>query len=280
MDVGVIDVETCKPVPNVLVDLWHANATGFYAGHNPLPAQVVATPAQDGIRKGLLPAFERTNSDETWLRGAWPTDQNGVAKFTSIFPGYYTGRATHVHVKVHPEWSMLENGTFTSGRLIHTGQFFVDDKLNEEIDKVSSSLSLSLSRPPPPLPLLVPSRALCGGHICSLFLRTTARPVQPKSHPSPAGPRPHAQLGRLAADLRRGTRGRIHAVSLYIESSPARERGWRARNTEERGEGRGSGNERQGPRALARFAALRHFGRPAKAPRKRADGEGQDGGRA
>lgn len=136
MDVGVIDVETCKPVPNVLVDLWHANATGFYAGHNPLPADVVATPAQDGIRKGLLPAFERTNSDETWLRGAWPTDANGVAKFTSIFPGYYTGRATHVHVKVHPEWSMLENGTFTSGRTVHTGQFFVDDKLNEEIDKV------------------------------------------------------------------------------------------------------------------------------------------------
>ena len=32
LDIGVIDVETCKPLPNVLVDIWHANATGVYAG--------------------------------------------------------------------------------------------------------------------------------------------------------------------------------------------------------------------------------------------------------
>lgn len=32
MNVGVIDVETCEPVPDVLVDLWHANSTGYYAG--------------------------------------------------------------------------------------------------------------------------------------------------------------------------------------------------------------------------------------------------------
>jgi protocatechuate 3,4-dioxygenase beta subunit len=35
LDVGVIDVETCQPLPNVLVDLWQANATGFYAGACP-----------------------------------------------------------------------------------------------------------------------------------------------------------------------------------------------------------------------------------------------------
>ena len=32
LDIGVIDVETCKPLPNVLVDIWQANSTGFYAG--------------------------------------------------------------------------------------------------------------------------------------------------------------------------------------------------------------------------------------------------------
>lgn len=31
MDIGIIDVETCEPLPNVLVDIWHANATGHYA---------------------------------------------------------------------------------------------------------------------------------------------------------------------------------------------------------------------------------------------------------
>lgn len=115
----------------------HANATGHYAGHpDPAPDLVDEIPQQTGARKGLLSAFPRTKYEETWLRGALPSDANGVAEFTSIFPGYYTGRATHVHVKVHPEWTMLPNGTFQSGRLIHTGQFFVDDELNEQIDKL------------------------------------------------------------------------------------------------------------------------------------------------
>lgn len=42
-----------------------------------------------------------------------------------------------VHTKVHTQWTPHENGTFTSGRLIHTGQLFVDDKLNGVIDKVA-----------------------------------------------------------------------------------------------------------------------------------------------
>ncbi|KDN35919.1 aromatic compound dioxygenase [Tilletiaria anomala UBC 951] len=137
MNVGVIDVNTCEPVPNVLVDLWHANATGSYGGHpDPRPDLVNEQPAADGVRKGLLSAYPRTKDDETWLRGALPTDANGVAEFTSIFPGYYTGRATHVHVKVHPDWTQLPNGTFISSKVLHTGQLFVEDRLNEEIDKI------------------------------------------------------------------------------------------------------------------------------------------------
>jgi len=137
MDVGVIDVDTCEPIPNILVDLWQANATGHYSGHpDPAPHLKDELPAQTGVRKGLLSAFPRTNTHEKWLRGAYPTDKNGVAQFTSVFPGYYTGRATHVHVKIHHDWDMLPNGTFRSGRLIHTGQFFFDDELNMMMDKV------------------------------------------------------------------------------------------------------------------------------------------------
>jgi protocatechuate 3,4-dioxygenase beta subunit len=137
MNIGVIDVETCEPVPNILVDLWHANATGYYAGHpTPRPDLVKEEPASTGPRAGLLSAYPRTVQEETWLRGALPTDRNGVAEFTSVFPGYYQGRATHVHVKVFPDWEMLPNGTFTGGRLIHTGQFFVDDHINQEVDKI------------------------------------------------------------------------------------------------------------------------------------------------
>ncbi|KAJ7489210.1 Intradiol ring-cleavage dioxygenase [Mycena latifolia] len=138
LDIGVIDVETCKPVPNVLVDIWLANATGHYAGHpDPAPHLVTEQPQVGGKRSGLLSAFPRTNDVETFLRGAWATDRNGVAQFTSIFPGYYTGRATHIHTKVFPEWTVHpENNTFSAGRLAHVGQFFFEDDINMAVDKM------------------------------------------------------------------------------------------------------------------------------------------------
>ncbi|GAA5907215.1 hypothetical protein JCM5296_004987 [Sporobolomyces johnsonii] len=137
MDVGVIDVNTCKPLPDVLVDLWHANTTGHYAGHpEQAPHLRWEGPAHEGPRKGLLSKYPRTNDHETFLRAAWPTNKNGLSQFTSIFPGYYTGRATHVHVRLHTEWETLPNGTFTSSRMIHTGQIFVPDSINMQIDKI------------------------------------------------------------------------------------------------------------------------------------------------
>jgi protocatechuate 3,4-dioxygenase beta subunit len=81
MDIGVLDVETCRPVEGVLVDLWHANATGHYAGHaDPAPHLIYEKPPVGGARHGMLSAFPRWNSHETWLRGAWPTDRNGLAQ--------------------------------------------------------------------------------------------------------------------------------------------------------------------------------------------------------
>lgn len=130
-------------------------------------------PAHEGPRKGLLSKYPRTNDHETFLRAAWPTNKNGLSQFTclsaqsashwsgptleltllcpasrslpchfrmtAIFPGYYTGRATHVHVRLHTEWETLKNGTFRSNRMIHTGQIFVPDNVNAQIDKVRRS---------------------------------------------------------------------------------------------------------------------------------------------
>jgi len=137
LDIGVIDVNTCRPLPNVLVDIWQANATGHYAGHPvPEPHLVNEKPQVGGKRSGLLTKFPRTAHEETFLRGAWPTDQNGVAQFTTIFPGYYTGRAVHIHTKVFPEWESFPNGSFSPGRLVHTGQFFFEDDINMQVDKM------------------------------------------------------------------------------------------------------------------------------------------------
>ena len=54
-----------------------------------------------------------------------------------IYPGYYTGRATHVHTKVFPEWQVIsENNTYKAGRVSHVGQFFFDEELNMVVDKM------------------------------------------------------------------------------------------------------------------------------------------------
>ncbi|KIY52130.1 aromatic compound dioxygenase [Fistulina hepatica ATCC 64428] len=134
LDIGVIDVETCKPLPNVLVDIWHANATGHYSGHPvPAPEHVNEEPQVGGARAGLLSQYPRTKPEQRFLRGAWATDSTGVARFTTIFPGYYTGRALHVHTKVWTEWEVLANGSFAPGKLSHTGQFFFEDEIGGEI---------------------------------------------------------------------------------------------------------------------------------------------------
>ncbi|KAF9525712.1 Intradiol ring-cleavage dioxygenase [Crepidotus variabilis] len=122
LDIGVIDVQTCKPLPGAIVDIWHANASGLYGGEI-WPEPPLSDP-------------HPWNKKQTWLRGAWPTDRNGVSRFTTIFPGYYDNRATHIHVKVFTEWKALPNGSYTSDALMHTGQFFFDDDINAHIDDI------------------------------------------------------------------------------------------------------------------------------------------------
>jgi protocatechuate 3,4-dioxygenase beta subunit len=65
----------CAPVANASVDIWQCDASGTYS--------------QYGSERNL-----------TYLRGIQSTDANGVATFTTIYPGWYQGRATHIHVEV------------------------------------------------------------------------------------------------------------------------------------------------------------------------------------
>jgi protocatechuate 3,4-dioxygenase beta subunit len=67
--------DACAPVVNANVDIWQCDASGDYS--------------QYGSERNL-----------TYLRGIQPTDANGVAIFTTIYPGWYQGRATHIHVEV------------------------------------------------------------------------------------------------------------------------------------------------------------------------------------
>ena len=70
---------SCSPVANATVDIWQCDASGNYSEYS--------QPGYNGT--GL-----------TFLRGIQMSDGSGRVTFTTIFPGWYAGRATHIHVQV------------------------------------------------------------------------------------------------------------------------------------------------------------------------------------
>lgn len=72
----------CKPLPGAIVDVWHCDKEGNYSeyGNNFLQ------------RKDF--------SSEHFLRGRQATDANGRVSFISIYPGWYPGRAPHIHLEI------------------------------------------------------------------------------------------------------------------------------------------------------------------------------------
>lgn len=115
-----ININTCEPIEDLYADIWHCNATGVYAG-------VVANGNGD--------SDDETNLDATFLRGIQKTDENGVVSWESVFPGYYQGRTTHVHMVTHMGASQLSNGTITGGNVTHVGQLMFDQDLTDEINE-------------------------------------------------------------------------------------------------------------------------------------------------
>jgi protocatechuate 3,4-dioxygenase beta subunit len=65
----------CSPVPDVNVGIWQCDATGNYSEYGSQTAQ-------------------------SYLRGIQTTNASGQVVFTTIYPGWYQGRATHIHVEV------------------------------------------------------------------------------------------------------------------------------------------------------------------------------------
>lgn len=67
-----------------------------------------------------------TTWGQRWLRGYQTTDADGKASFTTIYPGWYRGRAVHVHFKVRTDAG-------ASRRLEFTSQLFFDDDVSKRI---------------------------------------------------------------------------------------------------------------------------------------------------
>lgn len=96
---------TCEPLPGAIVDIWHCDAAGIYSDVNDASA---------GSTVG-----------QGFLRGYQTTDANGLATFTTIYPGWYPGRTVHIHFKIRTE----EGGAAYD----FTSQLYFDDTLTDAV---------------------------------------------------------------------------------------------------------------------------------------------------
>src|SRR5919197_3167493 len=94
----VIDATTCRPIKGAAVDIWHADAAGVYSG------------------------FDSGAGSRTFMRGIQRTDAKGLAVFRTVYPGWYSGRPVHIHLKVH-----------VGGSVVHTGQLYFRDTLTDAV---------------------------------------------------------------------------------------------------------------------------------------------------
>jgi protocatechuate 3,4-dioxygenase beta subunit len=103
--VSRLDGSTCHAYPGVYVDVWHCDAEGAYSDVTD-------------------PGFDTSGQD--FLRGYQVTDENGLAMFTTIYPGWYDGRTVHIHFKIRSELT-------DDSALEFTSQLFFDDALTDQV---------------------------------------------------------------------------------------------------------------------------------------------------
>jgi protocatechuate 3,4-dioxygenase beta subunit len=110
MQLRLLD-ESCKPIAGALVEVWHASPVGKYSGNDAAHEAIAFCTEND-------PDF----TSHEYFRGKQTSNENGVVTFDSCFPGWYHGRAIHVHAMVT-----------VNGHAFLTTQLCFDDALNEDI---------------------------------------------------------------------------------------------------------------------------------------------------
>ena len=95
----IVDAADCGALDKTRVDIWHCDAAGQYSGYD-----------------------SERSAGETFLRGTQFADDEGIVSFATIFPGWYDGRATHIHCKA---WA-------GDGREV-TSQIYFPDALSDAV---------------------------------------------------------------------------------------------------------------------------------------------------
>ncbi|MGB7085544.1 MAG: intradiol ring-cleavage dioxygenase [Phormidesmis sp.] len=102
--VSQVSAGTCTPMEGAVVELWHCDAEGVYS---------------DVRDRGVSTVGQK------FLRGSQITHSDGTVEFTTIYPGWYPGRAVHAHFKVR-------NSTAPEGYEF-TSQLYFDDALSDQV---------------------------------------------------------------------------------------------------------------------------------------------------
>ena len=105
-------------VANVRVDMWQCNKDGYYSGY--------------ANQSGILGA--QSYVGKTWLRGYQLSDSSGQVKFTTIYPGWYSGRATHIHLEI-----------FINGVLKKTAQMAFPETISDVVHVSSLYAALGVN---------------------------------------------------------------------------------------------------------------------------------------
>lgn len=87
----------CTPISGAGIYIWHCDKDGVYSGY--------ATSTNAG------------STSTTFLRGVQVTDSNGQLTFTTIYPGWYAGRITHIHAQVYLNDSLVEGSAVATTQL-------------------------------------------------------------------------------------------------------------------------------------------------------------------
>lgn len=107
LTINVLDVanNSCTPIEGAQVDIWHCDALGVYSG---------------------VSDQEFDTTGQKFLRGYQLTDATGKAQFLTIYPGWYSGRAVHIHFMIRTTGADAQSYEFVS-------QFFFDDTLSDQV---------------------------------------------------------------------------------------------------------------------------------------------------
>jgi len=112
----------CAPIAGATVDLWHCDALGVYSDE-----------------KDINGSFDTRG--KKFLRGYQVTDGSGLARFTTIYPGWYAGRAVHIHFKIRTTARSGARHDFTS-------QLYFNDTLSDRVHSASPYASKGKGRLP------------------------------------------------------------------------------------------------------------------------------------